>query len=96
MGVQIVAGSDGIGLGNSTRLLRAMELMVEAGLTPMQTIVAATSNGAKALKMDHLFGTIKAGLKADIIAVKGDPSNNISDLRSVKMVMQEGRIIIFN
>ena len=96
LGVQIVAGSDGIGLGNSTRLLWAMELMVEAGLTPMQTIVAATSNGAKALRMDHLFGTIGKGLKADIIAVEGDPSKNISDLRSVKMVMQEGKIILFN
>lgn len=92
MGVQIVAGSDGIGLGNSDRLIRAMELMVEAGLTPMQVIVAATSNGAKAIKMDHLFGTLKKGLKADIIAVEGDPSKNISDLRSVKMVMSEGKI----
>lgn len=96
MGVQIVAGSDGIGLGNSTRLLWSLELMVEAGLTPMQVLVAATSNGAKALNMDHLFGTIRKGLRADIIAVEGDPSKNISDLRSIKMVMQEGKIIILN
>jgi imidazolonepropionase-like amidohydrolase len=96
MGVRVVAGSDGIGLGNSARLIRAMELMVEAGLTPMQVIVSATSNPAKALKMDHLFGTIKPGLKADIIAVKGEPSKNISDLRSLKMVMQEGKIITLN
>lgn len=96
MGVQVVAGSDGIGLGNSTRLLRAMDLMVEAGLTPMQVIVAATSKGAKALRMGHLFGTIKEGLKADIIAVEGDPSKNISDLRSIKMVMQDGKIVNLN
>lgn len=88
MGVKVVAGSDASG----DRLLRTMELMVEAGLTPMQVIVAATSNGAKAMRMDHLFGTIKEGLKADIIAVEGDPSKNISDLRSLKMVMQEGKI----
>jgi len=87
MGVQIVAGSDAGG----DRLLRSMELMVEAGLTTMQVIVAATSNGAKALKMDHLFGTIRKGLKADIIAVEGNPSKNISDLRSLKMVMREGK-----
>jgi len=93
MGVQIVAGSDGIGLGNSDRLVRAMELMVEAGLTPMQVIVAATSNGARAMNMSHLFGTVKKGLKADIIAVEGDPLENISTLRSIKMVMSEGKIV---
>ena len=96
MGVQIVAGSDGIGLGNSDRLIRAMELMVEAGLTPMQVITAATSNGAKAMNMGHLFGTVKKGLKADIIAVEGDPSENISTLRSIKMVMSEGKIVHFS
>ena len=92
-GVQIVAGSDGIGLGNSARLVRAMELMVEAGMSPMQVIVAATSNAAKALGMGHMFGAIKEGLEADIIAVEGDPSANISSLRSLKMVMQSGKIV---
>ena len=94
MGVQVVAGSDGIGLGNSTRLIRAMELMVEAGMTPMQVNLAATSNAAKALKMDHILGMVKKGYKADIIAVEGDPLKNISNLRSVKMVMQDGKIIL--
>jgi imidazolonepropionase-like amidohydrolase len=96
MGVQIVAGSDGIGLGNSNRLIRAMELMVEAGLTPMQVIISATSNGAKAMNMSHLFGTVKKGLKADIIAVEGDPLEDISALRSIKMVMSEGKINLFS
>ena len=96
MGVQIVAGSDGIGLGNGSRLLRSMEIMVDAGLSPMQVIVAATSNGAKAMNMDHLFGTVRKGLKADIIAVEGDPSKNIGDLRSLKMVMQEGKMVPLN
>jgi imidazolonepropionase-like amidohydrolase len=93
MGVQVVAGSDGIGLGNSTQVIRTVELMVEAGLTPMQGIVAATGNGAKALRMDHIFGTIKEGLEADIIAVQGDPSEDITCLRSPLMVMQGGRVV---
>jgi len=93
MGVQVVAGSDGIGLGNSARLIRAMELMVEAGMTPMRVITAATGNAAKALRMDHTFGTIKEGLKADIIAVEGDPSVDISSLRSLKLVMQDGKFV---
>ena len=95
MGVQIVAGSDGIGLGNSTRLIRAMELMVDAGMTPMQVLVSATNTAAKALRLDHQFGSVKKGLKADIIAVKGNPSENISDLRKVKMVMLNGTIMRF-
>ena len=93
MGVQVVAGSDGIGLGNSARLIRAMELMAEAGMTPMQVITAATSKAAKALKVDNAFGAIKEGLEADIIVVEGDPSSDISSLRSLKLLMQRGKIV---
>ena len=93
MGVQVVAGSDGIGLGNSARLIRAMELMAEAGMTPIQVITAATSKAAKALKVDNAFGAIKEGLEADIIAVEGDPSADISSLRSLKLLMQRGKIV---
>ncbi len=67
--------------------------MVEAGLTQMQVIVSATGNGAKALKMDHIFGTIKGGLEADIIAVQEDPSEDITHLRSPLTVMQGGRVV---
>jgi imidazolonepropionase-like amidohydrolase len=93
LGGQVVAGSDGIGLGNSARVTRTMELMVEAGLTPMQAIVSATGNGAKALRMDDIFGTLRGGLEADIIAVQGDPSEDITRLRSPLMVMQGGRVV---
>ena len=93
MGVQVVAGSDGIGLGNSARLIRAMELMAEAGMTPMQVITAATSKAAKALKVDNAFGAIKEGLEADIIVVEGDPSSDFSSLRSLKLLMQRGKIV---
>ncbi len=93
MGVQVVAGSDGIGLGNSARLIRAMELMVEAGMPPMQVIAAATGNAARAMRMDRLLGAVKRDLEADIIAVEQDPSVDISSLRSLKMVMQSGKIV---
>jgi imidazolonepropionase-like amidohydrolase len=62
----------------------------------MQVIISATSNGAKAMNMSHLFGTVKKGLKADIIAVEGDPLEDISALRSIKMVMSEGKINLFS
>ncbi len=96
MGVQIVAGSDAIGLGTSTQLVRTLELMVEAGLPPMEVISSATVNAARALKVDHVIGTITKGLEADIIAVKGNPLENISELRSIKMVIQRGEVIRFN
>jgi imidazolonepropionase-like amidohydrolase len=93
MGVKVVAGSDGIGLGNSTRLIRAMEIMVDAGMTPMEVITAATYDGARALKMEHIFGVLKKGFLADIIAVDGDPSKDIVALRSPRLVMQEGNLV---
>jgi imidazolonepropionase-like amidohydrolase len=93
VGVKVVAGSDGIGLGNSVRLIRAMEIMVDAGMTPLKVITAATYDGARALNMEHSFGSLKKGLLADIIAVDGDPSKDIAALRSPRMVMQEGNIV---
>lgn len=96
MGVQIVAGSDGIGLGTSTQLLRALELMVDAGLSPMYVITSATLNAARTLKVNNLLGTITRGSVADVIAVKGNPLKNISNLRHVKMVIQRGEIMRFN
>lgn len=93
MGIRVVAGSDGIGLGNSAQLIRAMELMVEAGMTPLQVIASATCTAARAVKMDQTFGTILEGLEADIIAVKGDPSKDISCLRSPIMIMQAGNVV---
>jgi imidazolonepropionase-like amidohydrolase len=93
MGVKIVAGSDGIGLGNSTRLARTLELMVEAGMAPLEAIVSATGRAAEAIKMNHIFGILAEGREADIIAVNGDPTKNISVLRSPSMVMQAGSVI---
>lgn len=93
MGVQVVAGSDGIGLGNSAQLIRTMELMVEAGMALPQVIASATGTASKAVKMDHLFGKIAEGLEADIIAVKGNPSKDITCLRSPRMIMQAGKVV---
>ena len=93
MGVQVVAGSDGIGLGNSALLIRTMELMVEAGMTPVQVIASATGIGTKAIRMNDKFGTIAKKLEADIIVVAGDPSKDISCLRAPRMIMQSGKVI---
>ncbi|MDP7207390.1 MAG: amidohydrolase family protein, partial [Candidatus Bathyarchaeota archaeon] len=94
MGVKVVAGSDATGLGNSTRLLRAMEMMVDAGMSPLEVISSATGTAAEAYRMGDIFGTIKVGVKADIISVEGNPEKDISDLRKIKFCMIDGIITL--
>ena len=93
MGVKVLAGSDSTGIGTSTRLLRTMEMLVDAGMSPLEVIASATGTAAKAFKMGNLFGSIKVGLKADLIAVNGCPENNISDLRKLMFCMKDGEIV---
>ena len=69
---------------------REVELLVEAGFTPLQAIRIATSNGAQYLgELDHI-GTLAAGKQADVVVVKGDPSKNISDIENVEIVFKDG------
>lgn len=70
-----------------------IHLLGEAGLTPMQIIVAATSVGAKICNLSHEIGTIEAAKKADLFVIEDDPLANIDNLRKVKYVMKEGQMI---
>jgi imidazolonepropionase-like amidohydrolase len=93
-GVEIVAGSDASGMGNSTRLIRALEMMHEAGMSRIQVIRSATSIAAKALKMDDKLGSIKPGVEADILGVNGNVSLDLSSLRKTRFVMKSGVKIV--
>lgn len=62
------------------------------GLTPMEAIVAGTSNAAKLLGWENRIGTLRAGLLADIVAVPGDPTQNIRALEVPVFVMKNGVI----
>ncbi len=66
--------------------------MVKYGMTPMQAIQAATSNAANLLGRSSELGSIKAGKYADLIAVSGDPLQNISLLENVEFVMKDGKV----
>ncbi|MFC3748679.1 amidohydrolase family protein [Paenibacillus sp. GCM10012306] len=70
-----------------------IRLLSEAGLTPMQIIVAATSVGSKICNLSHEIGTIETSKKADLFVIEGDPLVNIDNLRKVKFVMKEGEIM---
>jgi imidazolonepropionase-like amidohydrolase len=73
--------------------LREMGLMREAGMTPMQIIVAATSNAAKVCNLERELGTVEKGKIADLLVVEGDPLSDLGSLRRVKLVIHDGVII---
>ena len=90
-GVEVAFGTDS-GVSRHGDNAREFELMVEAGMTPAQAIIAATINGARHLQMENEIGRIAPGFHADIIAVDGNPLENISELREVDFVMGGGVI----
>ena len=69
---------------------REVELLVEAGFTPVEAIEIATKNGALYLGREDAIGTIAAGKQADLVLVKGDPSTCIDDIENVKTVFKDG------
>jgi len=71
---------------------RQFAFMVKYGMTPMQAIQSATSNAADLLGKSNLLGSLRPGKYADIIAVPGDPLEDIRLLENVKFVMKEGKI----
>lgn len=70
-----------------------VERFVKNGYTPMEAIEAATRIGAEALGIDRMLGTIERGKTADLIVVDGDPLRDISELRNVVMVIQNGKTV---
>ncbi len=71
---------------------RQFAFMVKYGMTSMQAIQSATKNAADLLGKSDLLGSLQTGKYADIIAVSGDPLENIRVLENVKFVMKEGKV----
>jgi imidazolonepropionase-like amidohydrolase len=89
----LVVGTDPTGYGGVIAGYgnwRAIELLVEAGLTPVEAIKVATNNGAKLLGVDHETGSIEAGKAADLIVVDGNPAASIADIRKAQTVFKDG------
>lgn len=88
-GVKIAFGTDS-GVSAHGKNAREFELLVEAGLTPMEAIAAATINGADNMGMKDRLGEIAPGMFGDIVAVSGDPLDDISVLTNIEFVMKGG------
>jgi cytosine/adenosine deaminase-related metal-dependent hydrolase len=92
-GVREVLGSDTAGDGNrwiGMMTLLEFDNMVAAGFTPMETIVAATRESAKVLRLDQL-GMVAAGKSADFIVLDGNPLDKISNVRRINKVYLRGK-----
>ena len=89
----LIAGLDPTGNGGIVAGfgdLREVELLVEAGFTPVEAIKIASFNGAKFLGEDARIGSIAAGKQADLMVVKGNPVANINDIEKVEIVFKDG------
>jgi len=89
----LLAGEDPTGMGGTLAGFgdqREVELLGEAGFTPLEAIHIATSNGAQFLGEADRIGTIAVGKRADLVVIKGDPSQKIEDIENVELVFKDG------
>ncbi|HKU60327.1 MAG TPA: amidohydrolase family protein [Gemmatimonadales bacterium] len=92
-GVPISAGTDSIGVdapGTLPNIHEEMALLVEAGLSPLAAITAATRNGARAIGIEKMRGTIAPGMAADLVVLAADPLADIHQTRDIVMVFRDG------
>jgi enamidase len=89
----LIAGTDPTGGGGvipGFSNQRQIELLVEAGFSPLEAIEIGTLNGAKFLGRDARVGSIAIGKQADLVVIDGDPSKTIADVRKVETVFKQG------
>jgi imidazolonepropionase-like amidohydrolase len=93
-GVKIAMGTDAGGFPWTINQAGELKLMVNAGMSPMQAVKAATMVAADLLDQEANLGSLEAGKFADIIAVPGDPLQDISVMEKVNFVMKDGKIYV--
>jgi imidazolonepropionase-like amidohydrolase len=98
LGVPFAAGTDaGVTLTPFDSLPSELGILVnELGFTPLEAIAAATGVAARSIGADATLGTLERGRAADLLALDGDPSVRIEDLRNVRRVLKGGRTVVEN
>ena len=78
---------------NNSCLFTEMEEYEKAGVPNVEILKSATLNGARWLGKEEEFGAIEMGKRADLILIDGDPIESMKDIRSVTVVVKEGRVV---
>ena len=95
-GVRIAMGTDMLPaepFDGTNATVREMEFMADAGMSPLDVVRSATVRAAELLGVEHELGRVAEGMIADLIAVPGDPTRNVSALRDVSLVVKSGAIV---
>jgi len=95
MGVKLVTGADtSYGAGSVTRISHEIGNFVEMGLSPLEAIQAATTTAAELLRLGASIGAVEAGYQADLIAVEGNPLEEVGVIEDALLVVSNGRIAL--
>jgi imidazolonepropionase-like amidohydrolase len=94
-GVKVVVGTDAGNPGtlHGVSIYEEMEAMQSAGISPEDMIVIATKNGAESMRRGDDFGTLEKGKFANLIILESDPSQDISNMRSITHTMIKGKLM---
>lgn len=95
LGVKIVTGGDtGYGPSSLTRIPLEIANFVELGMTPLEALRCATSTAAELVKLPRTIGAVEPGFEADLIAVEGNPLENVRSLQDPLLVVSNGRVAL--
>lgn len=90
-GVRIAAGADSNPIRENSFV--EIEMLVKSGMRPLQAITAATSTAAALCGVEHEIGTLSPGKQADLLVVRGNPLDDIANLRNTDLVMRSGMVV---
>jgi imidazolonepropionase-like amidohydrolase len=91
-GLKLVMGSDAVAGAHGRNADELIERVRQGGQRPMDALISATSLAAESLNLNGMIGSLAPGYRADIIAVDGDPTTDITALTRVVFVMRDGRV----
>jgi len=93
-GGKVLPGEDPVGSGTpGIGLHHELQLLVDAGISPMQALVSATKWSAEFIRKDDQLGTVEPGKLADIVLLNGDPLSDIANTKKIDTVMKDGKVL---